>query len=268
LLDHGDRANGRQVLAMSVQEQFAAIAREDGRAALVTVLRGEHAGEKLLVRPDGSTEGTLGDPDLDAQGRAEADELMWKQSAVRGDLFVDVTQPDPRIIIFGAVEYAAHLSALARIAGWRPYVVDPRQRFATRERFPQALDVIAGWPEKAFEQLGSIDRATYITVLTHDPKLDDAALVIALRSDAPYIGAMGSKRAQAERRERLLAAGVTEEEMTRISAPIGLDLGATSAEETALSIMAELVAVRHGREGGRLSQAKGRIHKVAAGDAT
>ena len=253
---------------MSAQEQFAAIAREDGRAALVTVLRGEHAGEKLLVRPDGSTEGTLGDPDLDAQGRADAEELMWKQSAVRGDLFVDVTQPDPRIIIFGAVEYAAHLSALARVAGWRPYVVDPRQRFATRERFPQALDVVAGWPEKAFEQLGSIDRATYITVLTHDPKLDDAALLIALRSDAPYIGAMGSKRAQAERRERLLAAGITEEEMTRISAPIGLDLGATSAEETALSIMAELVAVRHAREGGRLSQAKGRIHKVAAGDVT
>jgi xanthine dehydrogenase accessory factor len=250
---------------MSVQEQFAAIAREDGRAALVTVLRGEHVGEKLLVRPDGSTEGTLGDPELDAQGQADADDRMWKGSEVRGDLFVDVTQPDPRIIIFGAVEYAAHLSALARIAGWRPYVVDPRQRFATRERFPQALDVIAGWPEKAFEQLGAVDRATYIAVLTHDPKLDDAALVIALRSEAPYIGAMGSKRAQAERRERLLAAGITEEEMARISAPIGLDLGATSAEETAVSIMAELVAVRHGREGGRLSQAKGRIHKVAAG---
>jgi xanthine dehydrogenase accessory factor len=250
---------------MSVQEQFAAIAREDGRAALVTVLRGEHVGEKLLVRPDGSTEGTLGEPELDAQGQADADDRMWKGSEVRGDLFVDVTQPDPRIIIFGAVEYAAHLSALARIAGWRPYVVDPRQRFATRERFPQALEVIAGWPEKAFEQLGAVDRATYIAVLTHDPKLDDAALVIALRSEAPYIGAMGSKRAQAERRERLLAAGITEEEMARISAPIGLDLGATSAEETAVSIMAELVAVRHGREGGRLSQAKGRIHKVAAG---
>ena len=254
---------------MSVQEEFAAIAREDGRAALVTVLRGEHAGEKLLMRADGSTEGTLGDPELDAQGRADADELMWKEPEVRGDLFVDVTHPDPRIIIFGAVEYAAHLSALARIAGWRPYVVDPRQRFATPERFPQAMGVIADWPEKAFEQLGAIDRATYITVLTHDPKLDDAALTMALRSDAPYIGAMGSTRAQAERRERLLAAGVTEEELPRISAPIGLDLGATLAAEMAVSIMAELIAVRHGHEGGRLSQAKGGpIHKVAAGDAT
>jgi len=253
----------------SVQARFAAIAREDGRAALVTALRGEHAGAKLLVRPDGSTEGTLGDPELDAQARADAEELMWREaSEVRGDLFVDVTHPDPRVVIFGAVEYSAHLSALARVAGWRPYVVDPRRRFATRERFPQALDVIAGWPDQAFEQLGAIDRATYIAVLTHDPKLDDAALLSALRSDAPYIGAMGSKRAQAERRERLLAAGVGEQELSRISAPIGLDLGATSARETAVSIMAELVAVRHGRQGGRLSQAKGgRIHKVAAGDA-
>ena len=248
---------------MSVQEEFAAVAREDGRAALVTVLRGEHVGEKLLVRPDGSTEGTLGDPELDAQARADADDLMWKERyEVRDDLFIDVTHPDPRIVIFGAVEYAAHLSALARIAGWRPYVVDPRQRFATRERFPQALDVIAGWPEKAFEQLGAIDRATYVTVLTHDPKLDDAALVLALRSDAGYIGAMGSRRAQASRRERLLAQGFTDEELARIAAPIGLDLGSLTAEETALSIMAEVVAVKHGHAGGRLAHSRGRIHEV------
>ena len=253
---------------MSLQEDFAAIAREDGRAALVTVIQGDHVGEKMLVRTDGTTEGTLGDPELDAQGRSDAGELVWKEaSEVRGDLFIDVTHPDPRVVIFGAVEYAAHLCSLARVAGWRPYVVDPRQRFATRERFPDAIDVIAAWPEKAFEQLGSVDKATYLVVLTHDPKLDDAALLIALRSDAPYIGAMGSKRAQAERRERLLAAGVSEEEMARISAPVGLDLGATAARETAVSIMSELVAVRHGRDGGRLSQAKGRIHKVAAGDA-
>ena len=246
----------------SLQEDFAAIAREDGRAALVTVIKGEHAGEKMLVRTDGSTEGTLGDAELDAQGRADAEELMWKEaSQVRGELFVDVTHPDPRIVIFGAVEYAAHLCSLARVAGWRPYVVDPRQRFATKERFPDAIDVIANWPEKAFEQLGAVDKATYLVVLTHDPKLDDAALLIALRSDAPYIGAMGSKRAQKERRERLLELGVSEEEMTRISAPVGLDLGATDARETAVSIMAEAVAVRHGRSGGRLSEAKGRIHK-------
>ena len=148
---------------MSVQEQFAQIAREDGRAALVTAVRGDHAGEKLLVRPDGTSEGTLGDAELDAQGKADAEDLMWTEcSEVRGDLFVDVTNPDPRVVIFGAVEYAQHLSALARVAGWRPFVVDPRARFATPERFPDALGVVAAWPQEAFEQLGAPDKATYV----------------------------------------------------------------------------------------------------------
>jgi xanthine dehydrogenase accessory factor len=152
---------------------------------------------------------------------------------------------------------------MARTAGWRPFVVDPRGRFATRERFPDAEEVVVAWPEKAFAQLGGIDRATYIAVLTHDPKLDDAALTAALASDAPYIGAMGSRRAQEQRRERLLALGVGEEKLAGISAPIGLDLGGLTAEETALSILAEVVAVRNGREGGRLSAAgAGRIHEV------
>ena len=251
---------------MSAQGQFAQIAREDGRAALVTVIRGPRIGAKLLVRPDGSSAGTVGDPELDAEGTAAAEDLMWaERSEVRGDLFIDVIHPDPRIVVFGAVEYAQHLSALARVCGWRPYVVDPRARFATPERFPDALGVVAAWPEEAFEQLGAPDRATYIVILSHDPKLDDAALLVALRSDVAYIGAMGSKRAQAARRERLSAAGVSEENQARISAPVGLDLGATNARETALSIMAELAAVRHGRAGGRLSQAKSgeRIHAAA-----
>jgi xanthine dehydrogenase accessory factor len=124
--------------------------------------------------------------------------------------------------------------------------------------------VIAAWPAEAFERIGGIDRATYIAVLTHDPKLDDASLSIALESDAPYVGAMGSRRAQAQRRERLLALGMDEELLDRIAAPIGLDLGAVTSEETALSIMAEVVAVRNGRSGGRLSEAAGRIHEVGA----
>ncbi|MBW3606745.1 MAG: XdhC/CoxI family protein [Actinobacteria bacterium] len=251
---------------MSVHEAFAQIAREDGRGALVTVVRGEHLGEKLLVRPDGTSEGTLGDPELDAQGKADAEELMWKESSeIRGDLFIDVTAPDPRIVIFGAVEYAQHLSALARVCGWRPYVVDPRARFATPERFPDAVGVVAAWPEEAFEQLGAPDKATYIVILTHDPKLDDATLLTVLEASPAYIGAMGSRPAQEKRRERLLAAGVPESDVARIAAPIGLDLGGLTAEETALSIMAEVVAVRNGREGGRLchSKGKGRIHADA-----
>ena len=179
---------------------------------------------------------------------------MWAERSERlevGDvtLFVDATAPAPRLVIFGAVDYSAALARLARAAGWRPYVCDPRSQFATNGRFPEAEAVIAAWPAQAFEQIGAIDRATYIAVLTHDPKLDDAALEIALRSEAPYVGAMGSRRAQAQRRERLLAAGIEEELLDRIAAPIGLDLGALTPEETALSIMAEVVAVRHGRDG-------------------
>jgi xanthine dehydrogenase accessory factor len=144
-------------------------------------------------------------------------------------------------------------------------VVDPRSQFATTERFPDAEEVVTAWPADAFAKLGGIDRATYIAVLTHDPKLDDAVLEIALRSPAAYVGAMGSRRAQEKRRERLTEIGMTDEEQARLAAPIGLDLGATTSEETALSIMAEVVAVRQGRGGGRLSAAgAGRIHEVGA----
>jgi xanthine dehydrogenase accessory factor len=242
----------------SAQGSFAAAAREDSRAALVTAVSGTHAGERLLVRADGTHEGTLGDAALDAQAAADASELMWaERSELRGELFIDVTAPAPRVLIFGAVEYANYLAHLARVTGWRPYVIDPRARFATRERFPDAIEVIVAWPEPALEQLGGIDRATYVAVLTHDPKIDDEVLRLALRAEPAYIGAMGSKRAQAERRERLLALGVSEADLARISAPIGLDLGALSGEEIALSIMAELVAVRHDHAGARLSQRNG-----------
>jgi xanthine dehydrogenase accessory factor len=254
---------------VSLQSEFAEIAAMDGRAALVTVIAGDGIGAKLLVRADGSTQGELGTPELDCLGVEAAEELLWAErsetrEAGETTLFVDVVAPAPRLIVFGAVDYAAALCRLAKAAGWRPFVCDPRSQFATPERFPHAEEVVAAWPAEAFARLGGIDRATYVAVLTHDPKLDDAALSIALRSEAPYVGAMGSRRAQAHRRERLLAAGIDEELIERIAAPIGLDLGAVSPEETALSIMSEVVAVRNGRDGGRLSQAAGRIHEVGA----
>jgi xanthine dehydrogenase accessory factor len=252
---------------VSAAGEFTELARRGGRGALVTVLSGPAAGGKLLVGADGSRSGSLGDEALEDVAARHADELMWLERSERRDegdnvLFVDTTFPPPRLFAFGAVDFAAALCRLARAAGWRPYVVDPRARFAQPARFPDAEEVVAAWPEEAFSRLGGIDRATAIAVLTHDPKLDDAALIIALRSQAGYIGAMGSRRAQESRRERLLAKGVTDEELERISAPIGLDLGALTAEETALSIMAEIVAMRYGRDGGRLAHAKGRIHEV------
>jgi xanthine dehydrogenase accessory factor len=249
--------------------QFAALARTEGRGALVTMMKGPDPGARLLVRPDGSTSGSLGDEALERAAAAHADELMWaerSEAREEGDvlLFVDVVFPAPRLVVFGAIDFAAQLCTLARTSGWRPYVVDPRGFFARPERFPDAEEVFVGWPKEAFERLGGIDRAMSIAVLTHDPKLDDAALEIALRSKAAYVGAMGSHRAQAKRRERLLAKGLTDEELERLAAPIGLDLGALTPEETALSIMSEIVALRRGRDGGRLAHAGGRIHEVGA----
>jgi xanthine dehydrogenase accessory factor len=255
----------------SPQAEFARLAREDGRGAVATIVGPEDhpaLGRKLLVREDGSIAGTLGSGELDSAARAAAEELLWAERSELRELagaqvFVDAVAPPPRLIVFGAVDYAAALCRLARATGWRPYVCDPRKAFATEERFPDAEAVLAAWPEEAFAELG-IDRATYVAVLTHDPKLDDAALAIALRSDAAYVGAMGSRRAQERRRERLLEIGLTDAELGRLAAPIGLDLGATDPEETALSIMAEVVAVRNGHDGGRLQTAAGRIHEVGA----
>jgi len=245
--------------------RFSEVTRAGGRAAEVTLLEGARPGAKLLVEADGGTSGSLGTPELDDEAVRAAGELIWTDTSERrGNLFIDVSAPAPRLILFGAVDIAAPLCTLARAAGWRPYVVDPRGRFATAERFPDAVEVIVAWPDEAFARLGGIDPATSIVVLTHDPKLDDAALTVALRSPARFIGAMGSRRAQAARRERLLAAGMGEEELERLSAPVGLDLGAIAREETALSILAEVVASKHGREGGRLAAGRGRIHQVPA----
>ena len=247
-------------------DRLAALARAGERAAQVTRLDASAA--RILVRADGATEGSLGSEALDREAVAAAEELMWAERSERrtiGDvtLFVDVVHPPPRLLVVGAVDFAASVCEIARAAGLRPFVIDPRERFATSERFPAAEAVVVAWPSEGFARLGGLDRATAVAVLTHDPKLDDEALLAALRSDAGYVGAMGSRKAQAVRRERLLAAGLSDAELARLSAPIGLDLGPTSAEETALSIVAEVVALRHGRTGGRLAHAKGRIHEVS-----
>jgi xanthine dehydrogenase accessory factor len=233
------------------------------------VVEGENVGAKLLLLEDGTRDGSLGAAELDETAAERAALAMWSEQSELHEhdgqtLFVDVVAPPPRLIIFGAVDFAAQLAAAAKLAGWRAFVVDPRKRFATADRFPEAERVIAAWPDKALDELGGIDRATSIAVLTHDPKLDDAVLKIALRSDAQYIGAMGSRRAQEKRRERLLAEGLTDEELGRLAAPIGLDIGALSAAETAISIMGEITAVRRGREGGRLKTVKGRIHDAVS----
>lgn len=190
-------------------------------------------------------------------------DVDWVQtSELHGPAFADPESPPPKLIIFGAVPLAAALCALARAVGWLPYVVDPRERFARAELFSGAEDVILAWPGEAFEIAGGIDASTAVLLLAHDPTLDDPALEIALRSPAAFVGAMGSRRTQAARRERLAAAGLREHELAGLSGPIGLDTGAQTVLDTALAILAEIVAVRHGRGGGRLTTSAGPIREV------
>ena len=256
--------------ADTMQARFARLAAADARAALVTVVGDDDAGrgaagDRLLVLPDGTTEGTLTDPDLAAAARAAALELVWAQrSELRthagAGLFVDVVAPAPRLIIFGAVPLAQALCRMARITGWRPLVADPRASLATPQRVPDAERLVVAWPQEAVAALGGIDAATIVLALTHDPKIDDVALELALRSDAAVVGAMGSRRATADRRRRLALRGLSETDLDRLAAPVGLDLGGGDDAETAISIMAELVALRNGRDGGRLSSGAGTIH--------
>jgi xanthine dehydrogenase accessory factor len=237
----------------------------DGARPEVTLLAGPRARAKLAVTPGGGRFGSLESAEGEAEASSVANELICTDvSTRRGDLFIDVVGPEPRLLLVSAVDIAGTLCTLAEATGWRPYVIDPRARFATRDRSQDAEDVLSVWPAEALEQLGGIDRATSIIALTHDPKLDDAALIVALRSPAAFVGAMGSPRAQSARLERLLDACLSAEELNRLAAPLGLGLGASSPQETALSILAEVVAGRHGQQGGRPRSRNGRIHAAVS----
>jgi xanthine dehydrogenase accessory factor len=194
------------------------------------------------------------------------EQRAWEaESEVHGPGFATV--PDgaaPRLVIFGAVPLAAALCRAARTIGWVPFVVDPRERFLRAELFGAAERLIAAWPQDAFAQLGGPDERTAVVLLTHAPELDDPALEIALRSPAFYVGAMGSRRTQGRRRERLAAAGVTDAELERLSGPAGLDLGGETVDEAALAILAEAVAALHGREGARLTASANAIHPAGS----
>jgi xanthine dehydrogenase accessory factor len=182
-------------------------------------------------------------------------------SEVHGPRFTGVDDAAPvRLIAFGAVPLSIAVTRAARTLDWIPYVVDPRRRFACVERFPDAEQVLTAWPPEAYEQLGGLDAHTAVLALTHAPELDDEALTLALRSDAFYVGAMGSRNTQGKRRERLRAAGCSDAELDRLSGPAGLDLGGRTVGEAALAILAEAVALLNGRSGGRLTASENAIH--------
>jgi xanthine dehydrogenase accessory factor len=242
-----------------VIEKLAVLAASGGRAVLFTVVEGDGVGRKLLVVEGGETAGDgpaeLADAadEIQRGGRNRLLELDGRK------VFAEVYGPPPRLLVYGAVDTAEAMCRGAKLLGWTAIVADARAKFATRERIPSADELIVAWPEETLAQVAP-DHQTAIVVLTHDDKFDEPALQGALQTDAFYIGALGSRRNQERRRERLLELGVDEESLERIHGPCGLDIGADTQEETALSILAEILAVRAGRGGGPLREAKQRIH--------
>jgi xanthine dehydrogenase accessory factor len=236
--------------------------------AIATVVRGGQVGAKLLILPEESL-GGLGDATLDAAVQADAPDLLARERSqtrpyrVAGhgepvEVFIETFPPPPTLLIFGAVHVAQSLSRFAKALGFDVIVSDARAKLATTERFPDADRIIQGWPDDTLEQV-EIRPNTYVAILSHDPKFDEPALVGTLATPAAYIGAIGSRSTNEDRRRRLAAAGMSSEQIARMRAPIGLDIGAATPEEMAISILGEIIALRRGRSGGSLTHATGRI---------
>jgi xanthine dehydrogenase accessory factor len=254
---------------------IAASVEDDVPVAVATIVKGpHHVGRHLVVRA-GGVEGSLGTSRLD--DTVGADVLGLLESGTTGflhygpdgerlgtelEVFVTSFAPAPRMVIFGAIDFSAALAKAGKLLGFHVTVVDAREVFATRKRFPDADEVVVDWPHRWLASQ-EVDPRTVICVLTHDPKFDVPALAQAVTTRAAYIGAMGSRRTHEDRLVRLKEAGLTDEEIARIHSPIGLDLGARTPEETAISIAAEIVQARWGGSGKKLADSDGPIHAGA-----
>ena len=246
----------------STYDRAQALAAKRIPVAIATIVQGGNVGAKLLVLPEGR-DGSLGSVVLDAAAEEIARTMLAEErSGVQvledAAIFFDVYPPPPQLIIFGAVHIAQALAKVARPLGYLVIVVDARQALATHERFPDVDELIVEWPDVAYQRL-QVTANTSIAILTHDPKFDEPALLGALDTDAVYIGAVGSRKTNIDRRQRLLDSGVEPESLARVRGPIGLDIGGSTPEEMAISILAEIIAVRHGRTGGSLKQGSGPI---------
>jgi xanthine dehydrogenase accessory factor len=245
---------------MSLIHRLAELRESEERGILFTGIEGDEAGTKVLVLESGEQVGAgLGEAvaQFDELIRRGRNKLLTLDGGSK--VFAEWYGPPPRLFVYGAVDTAEAMCRGAKLLGWHTIVADARAKFATRERIPSADELIVEWPQEALAQVQP-DHQTAIVVLTHDDKFDEPALIGALETEAFYIGALGSRRNQERRRERLLEAGVPEEALDRIMGPCGLDIGADTQEETALSILGEVLAVRGEREGGFLKDAKKRIH--------
>jgi xanthine dehydrogenase accessory factor len=235
-------------------------------------------GAKLVVRREAEPVGSLGEPGLDAvvtrdtRGALDGGHSVARHYGPHGEagrtdvtVFIEVFAPPPRMLIFGAVDFTAALVRVAKVLGYHVTVCDARPVFATAVRFPEADEVVADWPHrhlaKVADRLGPADA---ICVLTHDHKFDIPALIGALKTKVGYLGAMGSRSTHHGRVERLRAEGVEPDDIRRIMAPIGIDIGARTPEETAVSICAEIISQRAGVKALSLRDGDGPIHRVAS----
>jgi xanthine dehydrogenase accessory factor len=245
--------------------------------AVATVISGDDArlGRRVIVRPDGVS-GSFGSDRLDDAVRDDVTGMLAQgrtgivhygpDGERRGDdvaVFVSSYAPRPRMLVFGAIDFAAAVARLGSFLGYRVTVCDARPTFATKKRFPDADEVVVSWPHKYLAKT-DVDERTVVCVLTHDPKFDVPLLEIALRMPLAYVGAMGSRRTNDDRLARLRERGLTEDELGRLHAPIGLDVGARTPEETAVSVAAEIVAARWGGTGSQLRATVGPIHHELA----
>jgi xanthine dehydrogenase accessory factor len=242
-------------------EELKDLLGQEKGVAMATVVRGpEHVGAKLLVLPGKKTDGTLGNEALDVLVVEDAERAIWngeagtnsytvesETGALPFDVFIEGFPPPPTLIIVGAGHIAIPLTTFAKTLNYRVVVIDARAAFATRERFPHADELIVEWPDEVLEKM-DLNPSTSVAVLTHDPKFDEPTLKVLLSHQVGYVGAIGSRKTGEERNERLRKQGLTDEQISSIHGPIGLNIGATSPEEMALAIMAEIVAARHGKD--------------------
>jgi xanthine dehydrogenase accessory factor len=241
-----------QPLDWEIFQALENILKEDKKAALATMVRGpkEFLGYELLMDEGGQRIVGSIDKSLDGSIVILAKEILSHGASQtlemnpEIEIFIEAILPPPTLVVVGGVHIAVALMALAKTLGYRTILIDPRKAWGNAERFPNIDQLIQAWPDEAFKQI-SLNESTAIVMLTHDPKLDDLALKIALPSPAFYIGALGSKTTQATRRKSLLEAGLSESQLSRLHGPIGLDIGAKTPEEIALAIMAEIVDSYH-----------------------
>ena len=259
-------------------EQYPSVAesiRSAEPVALATVVEGPQAGAKIAVGPSETTVGTLGDAALDrvverdVRGELAAGRTGLRRYGAQGQareedvaVFIESFAPPPRMVIFGAVDFTAALVNVAKLLGYRVTVCDARPVFATKRRFPQADEIAVEWPDRYLSERGAdLTQRDAIAVLTHDAKFDIPAITSALQTDVGYIGVMGSRRTHDDRTQRLTEAGIDRSGLARLRSPIGLDLGGRTPEETAISIVAEMIALRTGREVLALRDTDGPIHR-------